>query len=113
MPGGSDSPNAANLIRTLLTLAITAFVAAAPLMASDPAVMKADDATITDMVKRSLIFNLSLDFKVTTNAGVVTLIGNACNIAERDLDTKLATEIMGVKSVVNKMVVLASAAKDD
>jgi osmotically-inducible protein OsmY len=42
---------------------------------------------------------------VATLEGVVTVGGSAKNAAEKDLVTKLVTDINGVKSVVNNMVV--------
>jgi len=67
-----------------------------------------DDASITAEVKGSLLAHHStsvLNTKVTTLDGVVTLGGNAKNAAEKDLVTKLATDISGVKSVVNNMTI--------
>lgn len=79
--------------------------ALAPLKAADNVIENLDDAAITDMVKRSLLFHLSHNFKVETKEAVVTLSGNADNIAELDLNTRLATGIVGVKRVVNHMVI--------
>ena len=65
-----------------------------------------DDASITAQVKMSLLSHRStslLKTKVTTTDGIVTLGGNAKNAAEKDLVTKLVTDINGVKSVVNGM----------
>ena len=67
-----------------------------------------DDASITAEVKGSLLAHRStsaLNTKVTTLDGVVTLGGNAKNAAEKDLVTKLVTDISGVKSVVNNMTI--------
>jgi hyperosmotically inducible protein len=67
-----------------------------------------DDASITAQVKGSLLSHRStsvLNTKVTTTDGVVTLGGKARNAAEKDLVTKLVTDINGVKSVVNNMVI--------
>ena len=67
---------------------------------------KIDDASITAQVKGSLLSHRStsvLNTKVTTTDGVVTLGGSAKNAAEKDLVTKLVTDINGVKSVVNNM----------
>ena len=70
------------------------------------------DATINAQVKTTLLYHLSLGFQVTTHKGVVTLSGNADNAAEKDLNTKLATEIRGVKSVINNMVIPATIARN-
>jgi len=67
-----------------------------------------DDASITAQVKGSLLSHRStsmLNTKVTTTDGIVTLGGNAKNAAEKDLVTKLVTDINGVKSVVNNMII--------
>ena len=69
---------------------------------------KIDDASITAQVKMALLSHRStsaLNTTVTTTEGVVTLGGKAKNAAERDLVTKLVTDINGVKSVVNNMSV--------
>jgi osmotically-inducible protein OsmY len=49
---------------------------------------------------------------VATTDGVVMVGGFAKNTAEIDLVTKLVTDIHGVKSVINNMVVEAGAAKN-
>jgi hyperosmotically inducible periplasmic protein len=67
-----------------------------------------DDASITAQVKSALLTHRStsaLKTKATTREGVVTLSGEAKNQAEKDLVTKLASDIHGVKSVVNNMEV--------
>jgi len=69
---------------------------------------KMDDASITAQVKGSLLSHRStsvLNTKVSTSDGVVTLGGTAKNAAEKDLVTKLVTDIDGVKSVVNNMTI--------
>ncbi|HUJ11180.1 MAG TPA: BON domain-containing protein [Verrucomicrobiae bacterium] len=69
---------------------------------------KIDDASITAQVKGSLLWHRStsvLNTKVTTTDGVVTVSGTARNAAEKALVTKLVTDINGVKSVVNNMVI--------
>jgi osmotically-inducible protein OsmY len=67
-----------------------------------------DDASITAQVKLALLSHRStsaLNTKVKTDRGVVTLGGKARNAAEKDLVTKLVTDIKGVKSVKNGMIV--------
>ena len=64
-----------------------------------------DDATITHEVKSLILYNLLLNTKTTTSHGVVTLTGRAGSMAEKTLNTRLATEVTGVISVVNNMVV--------
>ncbi len=67
-----------------------------------------DDASITAQVKLTLFSHRStsaLNTKVKTDHGVVTLGGKAKNPAEKDLVTKLVTDIKGVKSVKNGMTV--------
>ncbi|MCL7489483.1 MAG: BON domain-containing protein [Desulfobulbaceae bacterium] len=65
-----------------------------------------DDASITALVKGALLYHRStsgLNTKVETNNGVVTLTGKAKNEAEKDLATKYAADVRGVKSVDNQM----------
>jgi osmotically-inducible protein OsmY len=72
---------------------------------------KVDDTSITAQVKSALLFHKSthaLATKVVTKDGVVTLHGEAKNAAERDLVSKLAEDINGVKRVVNQMTVKPS-----
>jgi osmotically-inducible protein OsmY len=67
-----------------------------------------DDASITAEVKMALLFHRStstLNTDVETERGVVVLNGKARNAAERDLVTKLVTDIKGVKDVVNNMTI--------
>jgi hyperosmotically inducible periplasmic protein len=67
-----------------------------------------DDASISAQVRMALMSHRSTSaFKtsVATLEGVVTVGGNAKNAAEKDLVSKLVTDINGVKSVVNHMVV--------
>jgi osmotically-inducible protein OsmY len=75
---------------------------------------KIDDASVTAQVKAALVSHRStgvLRTKVETNNGVVTLGGQARNSAEKDLVTKLVTEINGVKSVVNNMTIEATVSQ--
>ncbi len=67
-----------------------------------------DDASITAQVKVALLLHRStssVNTKVGTSDGVVTVSGIAKNLAEKTLVTKLATDISGVKSVVNNMTI--------
>jgi len=69
---------------------------------------KIDDASVTALVKMSLLYHRStsgLKTSVTTKDGVVTLTGKAKNAAEVALATKLANDVNGVKSVNNKMTI--------
>jgi osmotically-inducible protein OsmY len=68
-----------------------------------------DDASITALVKMTLLYHRStsaLNTSVTTNKGVVTLSGKASNAAEKDLTTKFAKDVNGVKSVKNRMTTI-------
>ena len=70
-----------------------------------------DDTSITAQIKTTLLFHKSthsLATKVVTRRGVVTLHGEAKNGAEKELVTKLAEDIKGVKHVNNKMTVRPS-----
>ncbi len=67
-----------------------------------------DDASITAQVKLTLFSHRStsaVNTRVKTDHGVVTLGGKAKNGAEKDLVTKLVTDLKGVKSVKNEMTV--------
>jgi osmotically-inducible protein OsmY len=67
-----------------------------------------DDASITAQVKSALLTHRStsaIKTKVTTRNGVIILSGEAKNQAEKDLVTKIASDIHGVKNVVNNMEV--------
>lgn len=67
---------------------------------------KIDDASITALVKMSLLSHRStsgLKTKVETKDGVVTLSGQAKNPAEKDLATKFAKDVNGVTEVNNRM----------
>lgn len=69
---------------------------------------KIDDSSITAQVKMSLLYHRStsgLKTKVETKDGVVTLSGKAKNAAEKDLATKFAKDVNGVKSVENLMTI--------
>ena len=70
---------------------------------------KIDDASITAQLKSALAVRKStsaIHTNVTTRDGVVTLTGEAKNGAEKDLVTKIAENIDGVRSVHNDMSVL-------
>lgn len=72
---------------------------------------KVDDASITALIKTSLLFHKSthaLATKVITENGTVTLRGPAANPAEKALVTKLSEDIRGVKQVNNQMTVTGS-----
>jgi hyperosmotically inducible periplasmic protein len=67
-----------------------------------------DDASITAMVKMTLLYHRSTsahNTSVTTKNGVVTLTGRAGNAAETDLAAKYARDVNGVKSVKNRMTI--------
>ena len=69
---------------------------------------KIDDASITALVKMTLLFHRStsaLNTTVATKRGVVTVGGKARNAAEKDLVTKLVNDVNGVKGVTNRMIV--------
>ena len=69
---------------------------------------KVDDASITALVKMTLLYHRStsaLNTSVKTTHGVVTLSGKAKSGAEMDLAAKFANDVNGVKSVNNKMTI--------
>jgi osmotically-inducible protein OsmY len=88
-------------------------IAKTPVVPSETAGDKIDDASITAQVKSSLMSHHStsaLHTGVTTADGVVTLSGVAQNDAEKSLVTKLATDINGVTSVINNMTIAVPVA---
>ena len=69
---------------------------------------KIDDASITAQVKLSLLYHRStsaINTKVETNNGDVTLYGKAGSAAEKNLVTKFASDVNGVNSVYNRMII--------
>ena len=71
---------------------------------------KIDDASITAQVKMSLLTHRStsaLKTSVATKEGIVTLGGKAQNAAEKELVTKLVSDIFGVKNTINNMSINA------
>ena len=69
---------------------------------------KIDDASITAQVKMTLLYHRStsaLRTNVDTDKGVVTLNGQAKTAAEKELATKYALDVNGVKDVKNLLVV--------
>ena len=69
---------------------------------------KIDDASTTAQIKMALLFHRStssLDTKVVTKNGVITLYGKAGSTAEKDLVTKIVNDVNGVKHVTNRMTI--------
>jgi osmotically-inducible protein OsmY len=69
---------------------------------------KIDDASVTSLVKMSLLYHRSssaLHTEVSTKRGVVTLTGKADSEAQLNLASKLARDVHGVKEVRNRMSV--------
>jgi hyperosmotically inducible protein len=69
---------------------------------------KIDDSSITAQVKMTLLYHRStsaLNTKVETKKGVVTLGGKAKTADEKDLATKFANDVNGVKEVKNRMTI--------
>ena len=72
-----------------------------------------DDASINAQVRMALLSHrstFSMKTTILTADGIVAIGGKADTTAEKDLVTKLAADVHGVKSVVNNMFV-ATAAK--
>ncbi len=83
-------------------------VPSAPPAASRTLGERIDDATVTAQLKYELATHRAtsaLRTEVSTRDGVVTIRGQARNGAERDLVSKLAEGIKGVKAVRNEMLV--------
>jgi osmotically-inducible protein OsmY len=69
---------------------------------------KIDDASITAQVKMSLLYHRStsaINTKVVTNNGDVTLYGKTGSVADKNLATKIASDVNGVNSVNNRMII--------
>lgn len=69
---------------------------------------KIDDTVITTQVKMALMKDSStstLGADVSTSNGVVLIQGTVLNNIERDMTTKVAASVQGVKSVQNEMKV--------
>jgi len=69
---------------------------------------KIDDSSITAQVKLTLLYHRStsaVNTTVVTKHGVVTLDGKTKSVAERDLASKLANDVNGVKTVINRMII--------
>jgi len=69
---------------------------------------KIDDASITAQLKAALLLNggtSALNTKVVTTGGTVTLTGKAKTRAERELCSKIANNIDGVRAVRNQMTI--------
>jgi len=67
-----------------------------------------NDASITALAKTTLLYHRStsaLNTTITTNEGVVKLEGHVKNAAEKELATKLVSDVHGAKSVVNIMTI--------
>ena len=67
-----------------------------------------DDASITALAKTTLLYHIStsaINTTVKTKEGVVELGGKARTISEKDLASKLVSDVYGVKRVVNTMIV--------
>jgi len=77
----------------------------------DPALKEHSDAWIAWKIRYQLLVRASVsnrDTKVYVNEGIVTLTGTATTSAEKELVGIYATEIDGVKSVKNDIVVSAA-----
>jgi osmotically-inducible protein OsmY len=75
-----------------------------------------NDASITADVRKSLSshrLTKVLNTKVTTINGIVSIGGKAGNGAQKDLVTKLVTDVNGVKSVVNHMTIEETLSKNE
>lgn len=72
-----------------------------------------DDASITALVKATLLYHRStsaITTRVETSGGMVRLSGTARSAAARDLASKYAQDVHGVKNVTNFMVLEKKAA---
>ena len=72
------------------------------------------DGWISTQIRSFLTFSNDYpgsEVKVTTTNGVVTLEGYARNAQQKSLIEKEVAEIVGVKSIVNKLELVNTAAK--
>jgi len=70
-----------------------------------------DDSFISGLVRTTLLYNRStsaINTSVDVKDGMVRLGGKARNEAEKELATKLVSDVHGVKTVVNDMTVEGS-----
>ena len=92
------------------TMFLSAF-AALTLLGAGARAADHPDSWITTKVKSELAAHKDVSAThthVTTNDGVVTLTGNAKTTAEKEMTEEIAGKIEGVKSVDNRLVVIAS-----
>jgi osmotically-inducible protein OsmY len=97
-----------------LTLALSVLLLA-PLNATETDDRIVAGASINAQLRMALLTHRStsaLRTIVATTNGAVIVGGIARNTAEKELVTKLVTDIHGVKSVVNSMVVKAAVTKN-
>lgn len=105
--------NPGKWLLNIFAMSTTVMLQVAPLRALDTEVETEDDAVITTEVKRALLFHLLMKTITETSNGVVTLRGEAGSAAEKELNTRLAAEIIGVKGVLNHMNILGMVARND
>lgn len=87
---------------------LTLIAVGAMLVTSTPLCASEMDARIESAFSKSYTSQSHLKnnaIKTVSTNGVVTISGIATNVAEKALVTKLATDISGVKSVVNNMTI--------
>ncbi|MFH1915342.1 MAG: BON domain-containing protein [Pseudomonadota bacterium] len=72
------------------------------------------DAWLITKVKFTLLINKNVNVgtNVTAENGVVTLRGEAANMAQKDLTTAYAADVEGVTSVINEMTVSAEVSQE-
>lgn len=73
-----------------------------------------DDASITALVKTTLLYHRStsaIKTTVETKDWVVRLSGKVTNASEKDLATKLVSDVYSVTKVVNNMTVGVAESK--
>lgn len=73
-----------------------------------------DDVSITSQVKMALLLHSSTskaNVDVTTTKGVVTITGKAKSVAEKDTVAMVVSDVNGVKSVINNMVIAVDSPK--
>jgi osmotically-inducible protein OsmY len=95
--------------KAAITLAILFFMTGCQAMTGETAGQNIDDGTLTTSVKTSLAgerLNTLTRVGVETNNGIVVLTGEVETAAEKSRAGTVASQVKGVKQVVNNLQVI-------